>query len=204
MRIFSAPTIMVTRKRRKKTYSRKDYESNDGMMTTIWGPPLWHVLHTLSFNYPVKPSCEDKKNFRNFILALGKILPCRHCRENLKKNLKKFPLTQANLRNRDALSRWMYGFHEHINKMLGKTSGLTFSTVRERYEHFRSRCTVDKTRNRRRQRRRGSGRTRRRKKEKGCVEPLFGKKSKCVMKIVPKEERTRSFQMDKRCIKRRA
>ena len=36
-----------------------------------------------------------------------------------------------------------------------------------------------------------------RKKEKGCVEPLFGKKSKCIIKIVPKEEKTPTFQMDK-------
>ncbi len=198
---------MVTRKRRNRTYSKRDYESNDGMMTTIWGPPLWHVLHTISFNYPVRPTCEDKRNFRNFILALGKILPCRHCRDNLKKNLKDHPLTQRSLRSRDALSRWMYGLHEHVNKMLGKTSGLTFSAVRERYEHFRSRCTVDRTR-KSRKRKRAAGRRRRtrrrRPKEKGCVEPLFGKKSKCVMKIVPKDNRMRSFQMDKRCIKRRA
>ena len=42
-----------------------------------------------------------------------------------------------------------------------------------------------------------------RKKEKGCVEPLFGKKSKCVIKIVPKESKTPSFQVDKKCIKKR-
>ena len=31
--------------------------------------------------------------------------------------------------------------YEHINKMLGKISNLTYDDVRERYEHFRARCT---------------------------------------------------------------
>ena len=41
------------------------------------------------------------------------------------------------------------------------------------------------------------------KKEKGCTEPLFGKKSKCIIKIVPKDKKVKTFQMDKKCIKRR-
>ena len=43
----------------------------------------------------------------------------------------------------------------------------------------------------------------RKKREKGCTEPLYGKKSKCVIKIVPKDDRVKSFQMDKKCIKKR-
>jgi hypothetical protein len=39
--------------------------------------------------------------------------------------------------------------------------------------------------------------------EKGCVEPLYGKKSKCIIKIVPQEERGSTFQMDKKCVKTR-
>ena len=43
----------------------------------------------------------------------------------------------------------------------------------------------------------------RKKREKGCTEPLYGKKSKCIIKIVPKDDRVKSFQMDKKCIKKR-
>ena len=42
-----------------------------------------------------------------------------------------------------------------------------------------------------------------RKKEKGCLVPLNGKKSKCVIKIVPVEKKCKTFQMDKKCIKKR-
>ena len=41
------------------------------------------------------------------------------------------------------------------------------------------------------------------KKEKGCTKPLYGKKSKCVIKIVPQETKCNTFQMDKKCKKSR-
>jgi hypothetical protein len=40
-------------------------------------------------------------------------------------------------------------------------------------------------------------------KEKGCTEPLYGKKAKCVINIVPQEDKSATFQMDKKCIKTR-
>ena len=194
---------IYTRKKRKtkKVYTKKDFKSGDGMLTSVWGPSLWHSLHTISFNYPVNPNQNDKKNYKRFILSLKHVLPCKYCRMNFRKNLKDVPLNDNALKNRANFSRWMYNLHEHINKMLGKKSGLKYCDIRERYEHFRARCTKDiekvkivelipknKTR---------------KKKEKGCVEPLFGKKSKCVIKIVPKDEKVPTFQMDKKCIKKR-
>ncbi len=75
-------------KKRRRTYKKRDFSSGEGMLTTVWGPPLWHFLHVMSFNYPVKPSAKDKKHYKNFIMNLQNILPCRYCRENLKKNFK--------------------------------------------------------------------------------------------------------------------
>ena len=56
-------------------FSESDYISGDGMLTSVWGPSLWHYLHTMSFNYPVKPSSRDKKSYRAFILQLEHVLP---------------------------------------------------------------------------------------------------------------------------------
>ena len=192
--------VFKINKKTKKVYTKKDFKSGDGMLTTVWGPSLWHTLHTISFNYPVKPTSQDKKNYKRFIMDLRYVLPCKYCRMNFKRNIKEVPLNEKALKNRNNFSRWMFNLHEHINKMLGKKSGLKYCDVRERYEHFRARCTQDKEtvkiveiipKNKTR------------KKEKGCVEPLFGKKSKCIIKIVPKEEKTPTFQMDKKCIKKR-
>ena len=40
-------------------FTKKHFNDSNGMLTTIWGPPLWHTLHTISFNYPVKPKKSD-------------------------------------------------------------------------------------------------------------------------------------------------
>ena len=68
---------------------------------------------------------------------------------------------------------------------MGKNSGLTYKQVRDRYEHFRSRCLNDenvitKT-------------------EKGCTDSLYGVKSKCVMNIVPKESKKKTLTIDSKC-----
>ena len=55
-------------KTKRRTYKKRDYESPSGMLTSVWGPALWHYLHVMSFNYPVKPSIEDKRAYKNFIL----------------------------------------------------------------------------------------------------------------------------------------
>lgn len=38
-----------------------DYNSTKEMVSSIWGPPLWHFLHTISVNYPINPTLKDKK-----------------------------------------------------------------------------------------------------------------------------------------------
>lgn len=170
---------------RKRVFKPSDYISGDGFLTSIWGPSAWHTLHIISFNYPIKPTAEDKTNYRNFVLSLQNVLPCGKCRANLKKNFAKLPLTKAHMAGRDVFSRYMYNLHELINKMLGKTSGLTYCDVRERYEHFRSRCTELEPET----------------KEKGCVKPLYGTKSRCVIKIVPHTSTEETLQIDDKCLK---
>lgn len=178
----------------KVIYSDKDYNSNDGMLTSVWGPSAWHLLHTMSFNYPVKPTCDQKRHYKNFILSLKYTLPCGKCRINLSKNFKKLPLTDKDLESRNNFSLYIYNLHELVNKMLGKESGLSYETVRERYEHFRARCT--KTIKEIKQLKKIDT-------DKGCVEPLYGEKSKCVLQIVPQTKKCSSFQIDNKCIKKR-
>jgi hypothetical protein len=66
---------------------------------------------------------------------------------------------------------------------------LLYSDVRDLYEHFRARCTIKHTL--------------KRKKETGCTDPVYGKKSKCIIKIVPQEDKCKTMQVDRRCIKQR-
>ena len=186
------------RTRKSRVFKKKDYNAGDGMVTSVWGPPLWHYLHTMSFNYPVKPSLEDKKHYRNFILNLRYILPCKYCRMNLKTNFKQLPLKMSDMKSRETFSKYVYNLHELVNKMLHKNSNLSYCDVRERYEHFRSRCTDEKPKLFKFKRYQTK-----KHKEKGCTEPLYGTKSKCVINIVPQNEKGPSIKIDKKCIKTR-
>jgi|UniRef100_A0A6C0CXX5 hypothetical protein len=182
-------------KTKKRVFTKNDYNAPDGMQTYAWGPAMWHSLHMISFNYPVEPTSQQKKQYRNLMLNLVNVLPCKYCRLNLKKNYKIFPLTIECMKSRDSFSRYVYNLHERINKNLGKDSGLSYCDVRERYEHFRARCVDDKPKLFK------FNKTRKNKKEKGCTEPLYGKKARCIIKIVPKESKCKTFQMDNKCKK---
>jgi hypothetical protein len=166
---------------------------------------MWHFLHTMSFNYPVSPTPDQKRQYMEFILNLRNVLPCKYCRMNLTNNLATRPIRMCNMESRDTFSRFVYDLHETVNRLLGKKSGLTYCDVRERYEHFRSRCTQDapKVFNFK-EFYRGKMRTRKKgQHEKGCTEPLYGKKAKCVISIVPQDVKVPTFSVDDQCIKKR-
>jgi hypothetical protein len=59
---------------------------------------------------------------------------------------------------------------------LNKKSNLSYLSVRDKYEHFRSRCKSKTLKQKQKN------------KEKGCTESLYGKKKKCIIKIVPQNE----------------
>lgn len=197
--------MIKTRKNNKKhrVFKKGDFYSGDGFLTTVWGPVQWHFLHTISFNYPVKPTPEQKKQYKDYIYSLRNILPCGACRKNLTNNLKKFPLQMKHMESRDTFSRYVYNLHEMVNTMLKKTSNLTYCDVRERYEHFRARCVDEKPKVFKPSEIHLKTRKNRGKKEKGCTEPLYGKKSRCILNIVPQEEKGQSIQIDKKCMKHR-
>lgn len=170
-------------------FTTKDFNSNDGMLTYVWGPALWHSLHVISFNYPTEPTKEQQEEYKNFFKSLQHVLPCRYCRDNYKQNLKKLPLNSKRLKNRETFSHWLYEMHELVNTNLNKKSNLSYEDVRNRYENFRSRCLIDPK----------EKKPKPKPIEKGCTEPLYGVKSKCVLNIVPKDSKTETFVMDKKC-----
>ncbi len=145
--------------------------ANNGFSSNIFGPPLWLFLHIISFNYPVNPTDDDKNNYRNFILSLVNILPCKTCRKNLTKNFKQLPLTMDDMKNRKTFSKYIYDLHNVINKMLHKPKYLDYERVKEKYEEYRAKCVTNKKTVKN--------------KHIGCVVPLNKKhKKKCVIKIV--------------------
>jgi len=177
-----------------RTFQKRHFQSGDGMMTAVWGPSLWHTLHTISFNYPLRPTKADKHRYKTFMMSLSNVLPCAKCRSNLGVYYASHPLTAKCLSSRAPFSMYVYKLHERVNKLLGKQSGLTYCDVRERYEHFRARCdpksrktlVADKEA-----------------KGKGCSDALHGKKAKCILSIVPASKRCKTMNIHSSCLKKR-
>lgn len=198
----------------KCVFKEDDFNSSDGMLTYVWGPSLWHFLHTMSFNFPVKPTKKDKVSYMNFVKSLENILPCKYCRLNLKKNLKNTNFSMNKMKNRQTFSRYMYDLHNHINTMLGKKNTISFEEVRSRYENFRSRCSSNKNnknnsnnksikykckKTKKCQKMCKCMSTKKPVKEKGCTNPINGVKSKCLIRIVPLKSKKKTFNMDPKC-----
>ena len=102
------------------------------------------------------------------------------------------PITIHTMKSRETFSIYIYELHEYVNKMLGKKSGLTYNEVQERYEHFRARCIINPKEEKSKV-----------EISKGCTEPLFGTKSKCLIRIVPVDDKKPTFEINKTCIRSR-
>jgi hypothetical protein len=81
-----------------------------------------------------------------------------------------------------------------VNKMLDKKISISYEEVRDKYENFRARCS-DKSLNEEKI-------DEKKLHKKGCTEPIFGIKSKCVLRIVPKEKKAETLKVSNECYKK--
>lgn len=157
----------------------KDPNVDNGMMTKIWGPAGWLFLHCVTFGYPYainlnnREHRDKKRDYASFFYYLGKVMPCRYCRESYMEFIKENPIGK-NLDNRKDLTKWLYDIHNKVNDKLGVSECQipTFEEVYKRYEQYRAKCkkTTDEERENNL--------------AKGCVTPADGTKKRCVVKVV--------------------
>ena len=174
-------------------FSKKDYESSNGMQSSVFGPLIWHTLHITSFNYPVNPTDDDKKNYTNFLMSFEYTLPCVYCRVNFQKNIKHAGFSPAVMKNRDSFSRFIYKLHNCVNDMLDKKIKIPYEEVRDRYEHFRARCNEQEKKSEILKQQEIN------KKEKGCTDSLYGTKSKSIIHVVPTTSKLENFKINPKC-----
>ena len=170
-------------------YDKKKYNSSDGMQSAIFGPAFWLTIHITSFNYPVNPSKQNKKDYYNWLMTIGNILPCKFCRDNFPKNLKAAKFSWKVMDSRDTFSRFCYDLHDAVNCMLNKSSP-PFEEIRDRYESFRARCLSEKEKQK----------MLAVQNELGCVRPTHsGAKGRCTISIVPHNSLVPTFNIDENC-----
>ena len=85
----------------------------------VWGSHTWHVINVMALTYPEKPDVQDQNNMTAFITSLANVLPCDKCKFHFKKNLEKFPLSQA-LTSRSNFIKWVIDVHNSVNERIGK------------------------------------------------------------------------------------
>ncbi|TRY79087.1 hypothetical protein TCAL_12623 [Tigriopus californicus] len=81
------------------------------------GRSTWKFLHTMSVNYPEKPSIQEQKDMVNFLGLFGKFYPCAPCAEDFRKDLEQNP---PKVESDMALSRWLCQAHNRVNIKVGK------------------------------------------------------------------------------------
>lgn len=124
-----------------------DSHANNGMMTKIWGKAGWTFNHTVTYGYPLNPSPKRREKTKAYFMNLGNVLPCKYCRKsyNFYINNGDTKLTDADLENRETLTRWFFRVHNAVNEKLGVDYGMTYEKLTDKYESFRARCDKNKT-----------------------------------------------------------
>ena len=89
------------------------------MHPKIWGPSGWLFLHTITFNYPINPTQDQKIKHKELFENLKYTLPCARCAQHYSNNFKKYSLDEA-LQTRDKLINWLIDIHNEVNKKNGK------------------------------------------------------------------------------------
>ena len=90
------------------------------MKPEIWGPHAWMFLHSITLEYPDKPTEQEINDMYIFLTSLGNILPCKKCKYNFKSHLKKYPISNDTLKNKKNLTKWLIDIHNCVNKMQNK------------------------------------------------------------------------------------
>lgn len=99
------------------------------MNQKIWGPHTWFFLHSVTFNYPFKPTNEDKEHIKRFFKEVEDILPCSICRKHYKSHLKNNPIRCD---NRKILVYWLIDLHNIVN-IQEKQKTLSYNDVIKLY-----------------------------------------------------------------------
>jgi hypothetical protein len=129
----------------KKYKLELDDSKTNGLITKIWGPHFWETLHCVSFGYPLEPTEQNKKDYKDFYISVRNVLPCRYCRESYTEfilNEKRSMLTDADLKNRECLTKWVYKLHQRVNEKLGMFYDVKYDDIVKRYESFRAVCVA--------------------------------------------------------------
>ena len=102
----------------------------------IWGPKGWFFLDSIILSYPLNPSFDDKKKFREFFTLVPEMLPCAKCRQHYGEFISKFPLNDEILSSKNKLINWFLKLHNNIRLNFQDKSEITLKDYYTYYSKF--------------------------------------------------------------------
>lgn len=126
-----------------KTNDSSNPDSNNGLITSIWGPHEWESFHSKTFGYPINPTEQQKRDYLQYFISLGNVLPCVYCRNSYQKfiNEPDTLLDMSVMESRENLTRWGLRLHDAVNRKLGVDYGVTYEELCYKFESYRAKCT---------------------------------------------------------------
>ncbi|CDF36087.1 unnamed protein product [Chondrus crispus] len=77
----------------------------------------WTLIHSIAANYPPTPSSSEQRHAKAFLKSIGKLYPCKRCRQHFSKYLSTTP---PDLTSRDRFMLWACKAHNEVNRRQGK------------------------------------------------------------------------------------
>jgi hypothetical protein len=100
---------------------------------------IWMHLHMVTLTYPNEPTPQERDDYTQWFLLLGKTLPCDACKRNFAKNLEETKFNKrTDMASRDSFARFVWNFHNHINTKLGKHVNMSWEEFNTFYEELRA------------------------------------------------------------------
>ncbi|KAI5364153.1 putative ERV/ALR sulfhydryl oxidase domain, sulfhydryl oxidase ALR/ERV [Septoria linicola] len=84
------------------------------------GRSTWTLLHTMTANYPERPSFTQQNDTKQFLGLFGKLYPCWVCADDFRAWMRDG--NEPKVSNREEFGRWMCEAHNAVNVKLGKKS----------------------------------------------------------------------------------
>jgi hypothetical protein len=95
----------------------------------LWGKCGWIFLNSIALTYKI----ENKENYKQFILQLPYILPCKTCGENLKENIG--TLDDA-LKSKENFLLWLLKIRNSISKEYNRPEVTLESNINEIFSNI--------------------------------------------------------------------
>lgn len=108
------------------------------MITKLWGPSFWRTMDFVAHNFPELPTEENIQDYQQFYSMIGKVLPCKYCRDSYASFIQDLPI---NFTNRNEVTKWVYDIHNKVNDKLGVNYEISYQDYCDRYNKFRAICS---------------------------------------------------------------